>query len=83
MPDQWRKGTRHAFRAFRNRPESARKFFYFSRGNPLKSPDSEKLLKTNESKFTSVYAVLLGFACINLCIMCMLCSPTFSGAFSA
>ena len=37
-------------------------FFYFLARKPLKSPDSEKLMKTNERNFAFIYFHLLAFA---------------------
>jgi hypothetical protein len=41
--------------------EAQRRFFYFFPRNSLKSPDSKKQIKTNESKFAFIYLHLLAF----------------------
>jgi hypothetical protein len=46
--------TRTGFGAWRN-------FFIFFRRNPLKSPNSKKQIKGNESKFTFIYLHWLAF----------------------
>jgi hypothetical protein len=47
----------------RAQPEIAGEFFYLIGRNPLKSPDSEKLLKGNESNFPFICFHLLSFIC--------------------
>jgi hypothetical protein len=40
---------------------SGKRVFIFIRGNALKSPDSEKLMKANESNFAFIYFHFLSF----------------------
>jgi hypothetical protein len=42
-------------------PRRGGDFFIFFRRNPLKSPDSEKQIKGNESKFPFIYFHWLAF----------------------
>jgi hypothetical protein len=59
-----------AFRNLRTQPETRAKaevvFFYFFGGNPLKSHNSKKLMKANESSFAFIHLHFLSFICRDL-----------------
>jgi hypothetical protein len=59
-PDHWKE--ERALASDLQAGESGKRFFIFIRRNALKRPDSEKLMKANESNFAFIYLHFLSFA---------------------
>jgi hypothetical protein len=66
--DQENDSRRGAFRTTSHASSPVAKFFYLNRRNALKSPDSEKLLRRNESRFAFICWRLFGLNSPSDCI---------------